>query len=182
MPHVHIKNDTDQILHIAWTSGIPWAFKNGVQPGEIFTKYDMPSWLFSIEIRAAYGEEFSGEQSAEQAKTMGMACAAGTGSVLLGAVSALGAFRGAVGPAAAGLVGARGLLEMASRGKYSSSKSDVTFLKTWPIQGGQAFATERSGFLLRQGNVLVGFGEKHLAIRFEGGAYKIFDEDTQAYL
>ncbi|EIM79247.1 uncharacterized protein STEHIDRAFT_163904 [Stereum hirsutum FP-91666 SS1] len=163
MTRVHIKNDTDQALHIAWTSGIPWAFQNGVQPGETFTKLDMPSWLFSIEIRAAYGEEFSGDQSAEQAKTMGMACAAGTGSMLLGAVSALGALRGAIAPAAAGLVGARGLLEMTSR-------------------GGQAFATERGGFLLRQGNVLVGFGEKHLAIRFEEGAYRIFDEGTQVYL
>lgn len=121
MPHVHIRNDTDRPLHIAWTSGIPWAFKNDVQPGQTFTRHDMPSWLFSIEIRTADGEEFSGGQSADKAKTIGLACAAGTGSVLLGAASALGVWRGARTPAGAGMLAARTLFGMACAGEQYSA-------------------------------------------------------------
>lgn len=120
----------------------------------------MPSWLFSIEIRAAYGEEFSGDQSAEQAKTMGMACAAGTGSMLLGgAVSALGALRGAIAPAAAGLVGARGLLEMASRGEYSSSTYDASSLKQMcQFKEGRRSRQKEEGFCCARGTCWWGLG------------------------
>jgi len=169
MPHIFVRNDTQEVLNVAIWFTAPVAFNNSLAPGATWGPHDMASFAYpSFEARIDHGpvNQYSLEASLAAAGTIAGACAAGTASVLVGTTSALGAWGG-------------GLFGMA---KAVSGFGAASSLMNTAHAGGAAYANEAEGKVLTRGPILIGFVEKHYAVRFINGQYELFDEDENRVL
>jgi hypothetical protein len=95
MPHIFVRNDTNEVLNVAIWFTAPVAFNNSLAPGATWGPHDMASFAYpSFQARIDHGpvNQYSGEASLAAVGTIAGACAAGTASVLVGTASALGAW------------------------------------------------------------------------------------------
>lgn len=114
MPHVHVKNDTGKTIHVAF-SGLPLSYENNIETGTIWTRENMPSLIYAVEVReASGGKPFTDEEGAEKAGQIMGACAAGSASMLVGSVTAMAAAKGG---SQKGFDVAGGLMNQACDGK-----------------------------------------------------------------
>lgn len=114
MPHVHVKNDTGNTIHVAFT-GLPLSYENNIKTGATWTRENMPSLLYAVEVREANGgKPFADDEGPEKAGQIAGACAAGAASMLVGTVTAMAAARGG---SQTGFDVAGGLMNQACDGK-----------------------------------------------------------------
>ncbi len=76
------------------------------------------------------------------------------------------------------------LSERSSCGASFLFDPNYTFQGYQPIfhAGGAAYANDAGGKVLTRGPILIGFVEKHYAVRFINGQYELFDEDENRVL
>ncbi|KAG9308887.1 hypothetical protein JVU11DRAFT_11347 [Chiua virens] len=133
MPNLTIINNLDEAIHVAFFIVAPAHWKNNLQPGERWTR-DMPTLPLVFQARwverqdddgrVRRSREFCPEDSWKMGATIGTACAMGTASVVIGAVSV---------PTGWGRIGRRlagPLMTAANAGgaKYAAAASDDTKL------------------------------------------------------
>ncbi|KIK93109.1 hypothetical protein PAXRUDRAFT_789671 [Paxillus rubicundulus Ve08.2h10] len=86
MPDLTIINNLDEAIHVAFFITAPAYWKNNLAPGERWTVH-LPTLPLHFQVRWAERRAFSAEESWEIAATVGVACAAGTASVLTAALA-----------------------------------------------------------------------------------------------
>lgn len=124
MPDLTIINNLEEPVHVAFSIIAPTNWKNNLQPTERWTTH-LPTLPLHFEVRwtervdengATYrSREFSPEESWETGGMIGLACAAGTASVVTTAASTI------VGMPGLGATVAGPLMLAASAGKRSYS-------------------------------------------------------------
>lgn len=112
MPNLTIINGLDEAIHVAFYITAPTHWKNNLLPGERWTTH-LPTLPLYFQARwvqrtdsdsgAVYqSRAFCPEDSWEMGKTIGVACAAGTASVVTAATSVLTGWQGVGVPLIAG--------------------------------------------------------------------------------
>ncbi|KAF8841488.1 hypothetical protein BDN67DRAFT_1068451 [Paxillus ammoniavirescens] len=131
MPDLTIINNLDEAIHVAFFITAPAYWKNNLAPGERWTAH-LPTLPLHFQVRWAERQdydgsvrrsrEFSAEESWEIGATIGVACAAGTASVLTATLAggAMAKSRAALLMAAANAGGRR----------YANMGSDANLYET----------------------------------------------------
>ena len=94
MPCVHVRNDTDHILHIGWRTTISVAFQNSINPG-YSAQYHLAPFVHTIDVRVAEGEGdngFSREKSEVKRGEFFVTCLAGVTAATIWTLYAMGMF------------------------------------------------------------------------------------------
>ncbi|KAI5999386.1 hypothetical protein F5J12DRAFT_277106 [Pisolithus orientalis] len=136
MPDLTVINNLEEPIHVAFFITAPTHWKNHLQPNERWTTH-LPTLPLYFQVRwvkrtdydqgtAYVSREFSEGESWEAGATIGLACAAGTASVITGATSLLTGWEGA------GMAIAAPLMMAASAGgkRYATMGQDAKLCET----------------------------------------------------
>ena len=172
MPDLTIINNLDEAIHVAFFITAPTHWKNDLQPGERWTTH-LPTLPLYFQARWAQRTDYDSgtvyrsrpfcpEESWEMGATIGLACAAGTASVVTGAVSVL--------PGCAGVSFiAAPLMLAASAGKTSPRLAINVGLVIDVRIGGNRYATMGQDVKLCETRVWVPwFEHKEYSVRMVG--------------